>query len=453
MWSFGNERMRCVLVICYDFPAIYAAGVIRTYQLARSLSRFGWQPVILTAQECVDREANIEASDGALGSPKITAAASRFLVPSQIDHRPTPKQSDHLVPTGDGPFRRLSRIAARLAVPDGKIGWLYPAVKRGLQIAHAYPIQVCFSVSPRPTAHLVAYRLARRLNIPWVADFALPWSDAHWLLDRPRFIGSLDQRVEGLVVRSAQHVTVAYVDLARNICARYGPVWQEKLSVIPTGYEDDLFAQQSPPSPSKFTVVYPGNHFCEEGRDGEYFLKAVDEWIDHAPRLKDEVELVFIGKRDDALLRHRLAMAHPEVVRIEPLMSHRECIRAILAADACVVNTVGNRIPAKIYECMRAGKWVLALTDAGSDLEHLTRSYAKGLTATPRDISTIKNTLQSTLQRCNLNEPNTTQRDSFLQEYSSKHSAETLSHIFNTSLTRTPITTPLSPEATRHSIR
>jgi hypothetical protein len=48
------------------------------------------------------------------------------------------------------------------------------------------------------------------------------------------------------------------------------------------------------------------------------FLKAIDAWIGLDPRLGDKVEFVFMGKRDDELLRQRLAMTHPEVIRVEP---------------------------------------------------------------------------------------------------------------------------------------
>jgi hypothetical protein len=327
-------------------------------------------------------------------------------------------------------MKRLIGFASSLAVPDGKLGWLYSAVKRGLEIAGEYPVQMCFSVSPRPTSHLVAYRLARRLNIPWVADFSLPWSNAYWLADRPRFIGWLDQRLERLVVRSAQHITVAYADLAHSISARYGRTWEEKISVVPTGFEDDLFTRQSPSPAPKFTVVYPGNHFCEEGRHGEYFLQAIDEWMDLEPCLEEKIEFLFIGKRDDTLLRYRASMMHPQVIRIEPLTSHRACIQAILSSHLCLVNTVGNRIPAKVYECMRAGKWVLALTDPGSDLENLIRHYSKGISVPAQDISAIRSALQSTLQPISSEKSERSEAGQSLQMYSSKHSAEMISRIF-----------------------
>jgi hypothetical protein len=433
-----------VLVICYDFPGIYAAGVIRTYQLAKSLADFGWQPVILTAQPCsLNQEDNIEISDGELQCPKITEAASRFLVPFQIDHHAPRKPPDGVVPEAYARLRRLIRSATQLAIPDGKIGWWHPAVKRSLRLARDYPIRMCFSVSPRPTSHLVAYRVARCLNIPWVADFALPWSDAYWLKARPRFIGWLDQQLEGLAVRAAQHVTVAYADIARSICARHGNAWGEKISVVSTGFAEDLFNQQCPPLSSKFTVVYPGNHFCEQGRYGECFLKAVDEWTVLEPRLAEKVEFVFIGKRDDELLRQRAAMVHPQVIRVEPLISHRACIQAILSSHLCVVNTVGNRIPAKVYECMRAGKWILALTDPGTDLADMMRHYSRGLAIAPREISAIRHALQELVLGNYASTSDPIKAEGPLLHYTSKHSSEVLARIFeDLSRSRRPLESP-----------
>lgn len=438
----SSERRRCALIISYDFPELSGAGVIRTYQFAKMLPQFGWRVVILTAQPCGVRRCevsdDVEFSDGELPCPKITAAAWRFPPPYLI-RRAAPEFQ--YKPSSNKPnlFRsRVQRFASQLAVPDGKIGWLNPAVKRGAQIARDYPYQACFSVSPRPTAHLVAYRLARRFDIPWVADFALPWSDAYWLAGRPRMIEQLDRKLEGLIVRSAQHITVAYADLARSLLSRHGGALEKKITVIPTGFQEELFTGQTQVA-AKFTVVYPGNHFCEPGRYGEYFLRAIDNWIASDPSLARKVEFLFIGKRDDDLLRHRAAMAHRKVVRVEPLVSHRACIQAIRSSHACVVNTVGNRIPAKVYECMRAGKWIIALTEPGSDLTTLIRDYPKGLAIPAQDLSGIRHVLQSTLHRSASNQSEATGSEPILDRYSSSHSAERLCHIFKSLLAQSSL--------------
>ena len=430
-----------MLIVCYDFPDVRSTGVIRTYQLARHLPALGWLPVILTAGGCTgDQVHDIEASDGALNCPRITVATSHFLVPF-------PPVRPEALPLRDGPdsqsdglSARLVRLASRLAVPDGKIGWWPAAVRRGLRIGRQYRIRACFSVSPRPTSHFVARRIARSLDIPWVTDFAVPWSDAYWLSGRPRLIQRLDQKLEGVVVRSADHITVAYADIARGLCARHGAGIRKGISIVPTGFAGELFAQEPVDPRAKFTITYPGNHFCEAGRYGECFLKAADEWIGDNPGLSDQVECVFIGKRDDDLVRQRATMAHPEVVRVEPLVSHRACIQAILASHVCVVNTVGNFIPAKVYECMRAGKPILALTEPGSDLERLMAQYAGGMAVRPRDVSAIRSALQQVWQRRDGKESQPREAASSLERYSSERGARIVSRILDgLLLSRRPI--------------
>ena len=424
------KRASYILIVCYDFPWISATGVIRTYQLAKRLPDFAWQPIILSAQTCGDnREHNIEFSDGELPCAKISTGKLRFAVPVPMDHSAPNKVGDAGEPEGNA-MRGLVRMASQVVVPDGKIGWIPLAVKRALQVASLYPSRLCFSVSPRPTAHLVGYRIARLLKIPWVADFVLPWSDAYWLDGRPRPVAWLDQRLERFVIRRSQRVTVAYADLARSIATRYGRAFQAKTTVIPTGFEEKLFTEMTPALSPKFTVVYPGNHFCEQGRGGEYFLQAIDEWIAKDPSLQRKVEFIFMGKRDNDLLRRRAAMAHPQVIRILPLMSHRACIEAVLASHLCIVNTMGNRIPAKVYECMRARKWTLALADPGSDLENLIRNYSKGVSVPAHDMSAIQNALESMLDRSRSDSSDGSGADRSLSMYSSSRSAEMLSHIF-----------------------
>jgi hypothetical protein len=74
--SYRSNRPH-VLLICYDYPCNYAAGVIRTYQFAKELLGFGWQPVILTAQGFGQSEYNIERSNGMLECETVSAHSKR----------------------------------------------------------------------------------------------------------------------------------------------------------------------------------------------------------------------------------------------------------------------------------------------------------------------------------------------------------------------------------------
>ena len=399
-------------------------------QFAKNLSCFGWRPIILTAQTCSeDRDDDIEHTDGTLDCPKITVKAPKLLVPFGVEYCTRFRLSQN--GEGQSRLKPLYRFIAQLALPDGKIAWLRRAVNRTLEATQEYPIKMCFSVSPRPTAHLVARRIARALEVPWVADLALPWSDADWLSGRPRILKWLDQRLEASTLRTADHITVAYDDIARGLSARHGALMENKISVIPTGFSEDLFVEHHVPLAEKFRVVYPGNHFCDAGRHGDCFLAAVDEWIGSNPQLKDRVEFIFLGKRDEQLLRKRATMRHPEVVHLEPLIAHRKCVQTVLSSHLCVVNTVGNRIPDKVYECMRAGKLILALSESSSDLETLMRHYSKSISVPARDQSAVRAALQYAWQyRCFTNSGRI-DAEPAIKRYSATMSATKIAGIFD----------------------
>jgi len=404
--------------------------VIRTHQFAKNLPNFGWEPIVVTAQP--NREESFEGLNGHRRVTAVTVAPPKLLTPFEASPQPfaiafSDAQRRHLL-------ERTARFMGQWAVPDGKVGWLPAAVNGSLRIASQHDIDVCFSVSPRPTSHLVARRVARSLGVPWVADYALPWSDAHWLSKQPRFIRWLNQKLEGSVIGATQRVTVAYQDIARTLGTRYGPACEEKISVVSTGFDDELFDQDRRPSGTGFTMIYPGNHFCEDGRYGNCFLRAADEWVALEPNRKDIVRFVFLGKPDDELRRQRDALAHPQTFSLESLVTHPSCIQAILSANACLVNTVGNRIPAKVYECMRAGKWILALTGQGSDLEALLRQYSRGICVPAADSVGIRRGLQLVFDRSRSQSPEPLPLDRSLQVHSCRHSTALLAGIFEAAL-------------------
>jgi hypothetical protein len=79
---------------------------------------------------------------------------------------------------------------------------------------------------------------------------------------------------------------------------------------------------------------------------------------------------------------------------------------------------------------MRAGKWILSLTDADSDLARMTRDYTNGLSLSARDTSAIRYALQATFRQRESQRFQATKVPPSLDRYSAKHSAEILSRIF-----------------------
>jgi hypothetical protein len=199
---------------------------------------------------------------------------------------------------------------------------------------------------------------------------------------------------------------------------------------VPTGFDEGLFAGSTILPHRKLTVLHAGTHFYEGWRHGKNFLRAIDEWVEANPRAAADTEFVFIGERYDGLAQAHAAMAHPEVVRLEPFVTHRACIGEIEAAHVCIVNTVGNRIPDKVYECMRAGKKILGLTDPGSDLTRMLTAYPGGIAVAPSDVAGIRRAFDTVSHDPAVRAGADAGASAYAARYASTRSAITMASIF-----------------------
>jgi len=46
--------MKKVLMVCYYFPPIVTSGVTRSFEFAKLLPHFGWEPLVLTVKHSKD---------------------------------------------------------------------------------------------------------------------------------------------------------------------------------------------------------------------------------------------------------------------------------------------------------------------------------------------------------------------------------------------------------------
>ncbi len=80
-------------------------------------------------------------------------------------------------------------IWSRLLIPDPQIVWTAAAYASGLYIARREKPDVLYSSSPPNSLNVLALALARKLGLPWIADFRDPWTDGlrrrQWYPDNP----------------------------------------------------------------------------------------------------------------------------------------------------------------------------------------------------------------------------------------------------------------------------
>ena len=199
-------RGRTVLVLTYRWPPQGGGGVQRTLKLVKYLSQLGWRPVVPhgvepvlagcgdpTLQAEVPPEATVyrtptleyeslRAAAGKVASSAIRAVRGKptkaksggdFVrgaqgVAERRDGR-GPGRGDVDAASPGGPRTGSGR---GLLIPDPQIVWTAAAFASGLFIANREKPDVLYSSSPPNSLNVLALALAKRLRLPWIADFS-----------------------------------------------------------------------------------------------------------------------------------------------------------------------------------------------------------------------------------------------------------------------------------------
>ena len=395
--------MRRVGLVAYWYPPRQSAGALRAAALARYLPDFGWQPVVVTVRPRSSlhlpppARAGSAAPGGPVGAEAVPAPALastdrawHALVAGAVEALRGPGALEPLktenVLAGRRPHARAAHWIYRqwLSFPDDTWPWL---VDRGAvaRTFAAHRVQAIISTSPPPTAHLVAAAAARRLRVPWVADYRDPWSQrSAWRRAWP--LAGVEARLERRTLSGAAHV----VTVSDPIAANLGRLLGRSVSVVPNGFDPaDRDAPAGDPLPLDarcFTVVHTGT-LTHGSRDPGILFAALDAIVGRGDLSIDALEVWFVGRHLD--VARRAAAAWP---RLASALRYAGAVSRATALDvqrrATVLVALGSPerahdgdVPTKVFEYLDAGRPVLAVTSARSALAALLAETRGGRTA------------------------------------------------------------------------
>ncbi|NDP41165.1 MAG: glycosyltransferase family 4 protein [Aromatoleum sp.] len=359
-------------------PEASSSGVLRTLKYIRYLDELGWRVTVV----CPDVEA-YAITDSALESQfprSCRVVRTRFL-----------NTKRHL-----SLFRRYPAL---LAVPDAWVGWLPWGVAAGARTFASDPFDLVYSTSPHATAHLIAWRIAKRTRRPWVADFRDPWFEDDpepGAPSGPVFRG-IDRWLERRVIESCQAVVTSTTSLRDTLRARYRREAPEKFTAIFNGYDEADFASLPVETRSDTDlVVLHAGIVNGEFRDPRPLFVAVRRCADEGLIAIDRLRIRFLGGGSFGESTEVTAAVRQlgldRIVEFLPRVPYAESLRELAGADVLLLlqsspDTTGL-VPAKLYEYLRAQKPVVALVQSGATGEIL-GMVRGGWTADPDDANAL----------------------------------------------------------------
>ncbi len=286
-------------------------------------------------------------------------------------------------------------------IPDRYSTWIPFAIAKGLAVAGGGKIDAIFSTYPIATTHLIGYSLHKLLGKPWVADFRDPmWDDytgeaSNTLLKRRKAI-------EALAVKHCSSAIVTTQGMQELYAGRYSKAESDKVKVIPNGFDENDFTQmESAPARTngKVTLVHPGLLDAVD-RNPVHFFRAIDLVIKRGWVKREMLRINLYAPGEGQQLpgsEELKSLGLEDVVNVLGPVPYQESLAIMSKADVLLLfqgPSCDHQIPAKLYEYMRIGRPILALTTEKGDTGRLVTSTASGFISPIDDVEAIANALR-----------------------------------------------------------
>jgi glycosyltransferase involved in cell wall biosynthesis len=341
-----------VLMLAFHFPPMRgSSGSQRTLNFCRYLPEHGWETRVLT----VAPRAHPETSDDQLADIPAGTVVRRSWAIDTARHAAI-----------------LGRYPGWLARPDRWASWWLSAVPSALREISSWRPDVVWSTFPIATAHSIAASLQSRRDLPWVADFRDVMTEDDFPSD-PR-VRAHWRRIEARVMAQAARIVFTTRGAISMYSGRYPAVPAERWAHIANGYaeEDFLAAERDrvPRQDARLQLLHSGLMYPSE-RDPTQLFAALAALKREGVVSAGNITVTLRATGQDAHVAELARRAGIEdLVDIAPPLPYRAALAEMLSADALLVLQAANcnqQIPAKIYEYMRSGRPIIALTDPAGE--------------------------------------------------------------------------------------
>lgn len=396
--------MKKVLIITSNFPPYGGGAIIRIHNFVKYLIQFRFLPMVLTLKEVYYERT--------------------YLIPELLDEYPKEAEiirTNSLEPKGGGIIDKFSGLkkktfgdrlflpliknaANKVLIPDRSILWAPYALLKGRELLKNNEVELIFSTSPPFSSNIIAYLLHKLTRMPLVLDYRDDWiGNIHYSKEHLYF--RLEKRLEYMLIKSAAKVitsTMESIELFKN---KYPQIGINKYQFIPNGYDPEYFKEnfsrnsfkENIQRQQKINFVYTGS--LNIRRDPLFFLQAVKEIIEENPKLKDKIQISFVGFTH---YKHREfvgAFGLKDIISFQNNLPPREIAKFLQEeTDVCLLfqrESGGGKtaIPGKLYEYLATRKPVLCMDDNGATTKFL-KKIGSTLNAKYEDVEKIKHLIK-----------------------------------------------------------
>ena len=319
------------MIISHNFAPSGGGGVQRTVKFVKYLTRFGWEPIVLTVCgeyfEVIDEDIVKDVPED------IKIYRTRSLMSKK---RTDAFRKETLRGQGNSTVRGREQIKGMknkflwtvrdlIMVPDTQIGWVPIAFVSALKIIKKHKIDVIYTTGGPFSTFLTGYALKKITRKPWVVDFRDAWTQFSYRTWENRFRKRLEHFMEHRILFNASTVVTATKSMSDYFVKMYPDIPESKYSVIHNGFDPCDFKDIPKKEFLRFTICYTGQVRFDM-YSPEYFFKALALLLRECVEIRKNIQVIFVGTFAEDCRSLISEYGLEDIVKIKGYLPHREAI-------------------------------------------------------------------------------------------------------------------------------
>lgn len=350
--------------------------------MVKHLPEFGWQPSVLTVKE--DSFSDADESLVNEVDESIDVIRTDFWDPFEYYKKFLGKDpnkplvaSEALTKTEVSWKHKLTVwIRMNLFVPDARIGWYLPGVKKAKEYIRNNKVDAIVTNGPPHTTHLLGKALSKKFGIPLVAVFIDPWVDIAYYKGQRRnpVVLKYDNHLEKSVLEKSSEVVFVTEGMKEYFEDKY-PFVKEKSNLLYWGYNEESFEGINKIDNGDYEVLlHAGNIF--DYQNPKKFWKTVKHQINNGRKLK----LRFVGTVSPGIKNEIKLNGLEEYTEYLGFLPYNEMLAQVFSADYLFVcATEPRHVPGKLFEYMRSGNPIIAFGDDNNEVAEILSETNTGM--------------------------------------------------------------------------
>ena len=289
-----------------------------------------------------------------------------------------------------------ARDGFRMGYPLIGCRWAAHAFDLALKLHKQKPYHVILSRALPDSGHLPALNLAKKTNLPWIAN----WNDASDNKNPPpagagpdASLGFFHDRFLNEVGRHATWHTFPSDRMRSHICKYLKNSTEQRSSTIPhVAFKQGI--KEKTRMYKEFTLCYAGNLYA--GRNPDLLFNSIRSFLNIKPQ-SNSIKLIIVGLESIGLtnllqtydLQHNVIITGP--VSYNETLKYCSCSDVLLVLEAAF--TDGIFLPSKFVDYVQCGKPILAISPENGTLKDILTKYGGGLAVDCTSVQEITNAL------------------------------------------------------------